>query len=794
MKNKLKILIVSSIILIIFQKISFSKEILINSQEINIYDNGNVIVAINGTASSAEDFIRIFADRIEYKKKENIISSFNSLAILDNKNTEIRSNKIVFNKKESLLEAYGSVKLENKEKNIFIESDEIIYDLKKQLILSKSKSKIKFFNDNLLKSDFISYNLLSEILKLENLILIDEIGNETNLENAYLNLKTKNLLGKDVVINLNNQNFNKENNPRLKGKSIIKDDNLTVINKSVFTTCKIRKDKCPPWHFTAEKIIHNKDKKIMQYENFWLNIYDKPIIYFPKFFHPDPSVKRQSGFLIPKFQSSTAQGTSFNLPYFKVISDNKDLTITPRIYAEKKLLIQNEYRQANKDSDFISDFSILKDDNKDSNTHIFANLKKNLFNSTFDETNLDIQVQSVNNDTYLKKYKLDSPLINNETTLQSGIKLNAQKEDLKFEVDFRVYEDLNKADTDRYEYIYPNYRLTKKFNISDHLPGELNFITSGYSKTTKTNVHEKMMINDLVLELKEKISKNGVLNNSSFFLKNINTDAKNSSSLKEEFDTQAYTLLKNDTSFPLLKETDDFSHLLNPKLTFMFSPTNSKNYRNDDKRLSIQNIYNQNRIGSDTSFESGTSFTYGLDYEINDNQGNEIFTSKIANVFRLEKDEKLPKNNNLGDKTSDLIGILRYRPSDKFNLNYEYSYDNNFTDSTYQLVSSEFRINNFVTSFEYLNENNTKKSYLSNKSTYTFDRNNSLSYGARTNKESGDKEFYNLIYQYKNDCLVAGLEYKKNYYSDKDLKPEESIFFKLTIVPFGGTNSPDLID
>ena len=70
------------------------------------------------------------------------------------------------------MKAYGSVKFKNKEKNIFIESDEIIYDLKRQLILSKSKSKIKFFNDNLLKSDFISYNLLSEILKLENLILL----------------------------------------------------------------------------------------------------------------------------------------------------------------------------------------------------------------------------------------------------------------------------------------------------------------------------------------------------------------------------------------------------------------------------------------------------------------------------------------------------------------------------------------------------------------------------------------------------------------------------------------------
>ena len=794
MKNRIKLFILSSVFLFFIHEISYSKEILIDSQEINIYDDGNVIVAINGSASSEEDLINVYADRIEYRKKENILKANNSLTILDNQNTEIKSDQIIFDKKNSILKALGSATLNNKKKNIIIESNEIIYDLKKQLILSKSKSKIEILKNNFLESDFISYNLKSEILKLENLILVDEIGNKIKLEKGYFNLKTKNLLGKDVKINLDNQNFNKENEPRLKGKSIIKDDDFTIINKSVFTTCKIRKDKCPPWHFTADKIIHDKEKKMMRYENFWLNIYDRPVVYFPKFFHPDPTVKRQSGFLIPNIQNSTAQGTSFNLPYFKVISDNKDLTITPRIYAKKKMLIQNEYRQANKDSDFITDFSILSEENKDSNTHIFANLKKNLYNSIFDETNLDLQIQTVNNDIYLKKYKLDSPLIDNETTLQSGIKLNAKKKDLKFDIDFRIYEDLSKPESDRYEYVYPNYRLTKNFNISDHIPGELSFTTSGYSKTTKTNVHEKIMINDLVLELKEKIFESGVLNSSSLFLKNMNTDARNSSSFKEEIDAQAYTLFKNDTSFPLLKENKNFSHLLNPKLTFMFSPTNSKNYRNDDKRLSIQNIYNANRIGSDTSYESGASFTYGLDYEINDDQGNEVFASKIANVFRLEKDEKLPKNNNLGDKTSDLIGILRYRPSDKFNLNYEYSYDNNFTDSTYQLVGSEFKINNFVTSFEYLNENNTKKSYLSNKSTYTFDKNNSLIYGARTNKETGDKEFYNLIYQYKNDCLVAGLEYKKNYYSDKDLKPEENIYFKLTIVPFGGNNNSNLID
>ena len=40
-------------------------------------------------------------------------------------------------------------------------------------------------------------------------------------------------------------------------------------------------------------------KKKIKYDNATLRIYDYPIVYFPKFFHPDPTVNRQSGFLTP---------------------------------------------------------------------------------------------------------------------------------------------------------------------------------------------------------------------------------------------------------------------------------------------------------------------------------------------------------------------------------------------------------------------------------------------------------------------------------------------------------------
>jgi LPS-assembly protein len=103
-------------------------------------------------------------------------------------------------------------------------------------------------------------------------------------------------------------------------------------------------------------------------------------------------------------------------------------------------------------------------------------------------------------------------------------------------------------------------------------------------------------------------------------------------------------------------------------------------------------------------------------------------------------------------------------------------------------------VNNFVTSFEYVNENNTlnSSSYINNSTTYSFDDSKKLSYSTRINKRTKMTEFYNLMYQYRNDCLTASLEYSKDYYSDRDLTPNENIFFKLSIIPFGQISSPSL--
>ena len=95
-------------------------------------------------------------------------------------------------------------------------------------------------------------------------------------------------------------------------------------------------------------------------------------------------------------------------------------------------------------------------------------------------------------------------------------------------------------------------------------------------------------------------------------------------------------------------------------------------------------------------------------------------------------------------------------------------------------------VNNLVTSFQFLEEDGDvgSRSYLKNQTKYSFDENNSISFATRRNRELDITEFYNLIYQYENDCLKAAIEYNKTFYNDADISPEEELLLTLTIVPF----------
>ena len=51
-------------------------------------------------------------------------------------------------------------------------------------------------------------------------------------------------------------------------------------------------------------MLHDSKKKTIYYKNAIIKVYDIPIFYLPMLSHPDPTVKRRSGFLVPSFEDT----------------------------------------------------------------------------------------------------------------------------------------------------------------------------------------------------------------------------------------------------------------------------------------------------------------------------------------------------------------------------------------------------------------------------------------------------------------------------------------------------------
>ena len=84
------------------------------------------------------------------------------------------------------------------------------------------------------------------------------------------------------------------------------------------------------------------------------------------------------------------------------------------------------------------------------------------------------------------------------------------------------------------------------------------------------------------------------------------------------------------------------------------------------------------------------------------------------------------------------------------------------------------------------------ESYLSNKTELKFDKSNLISFETNKNLDKNITDYYNLIYKYRNDCLEASIVYNKQFYQDDGVTPDKNIYFKLSFIPFGNINSPNL--
>ena len=539
-----------------------------------------------------------------------------------------------------------------------------------------------------------------------------------------------------------------------------------------------------------------------------LKIYDVPVFYFPKFMHPDPTVKRRSGFLQPQLNRSKTLGDSIYIPYYKTLGADKDYTFKPTLFDDKKkIILQNEFRRQYQYSSLIADFSLMTG-YKSSSTqkrkrinHLFINFNKDFNNPNFLKSDMNLKVQRVNNDTYLKVFQhnlFPSPVMpNNKDLMQTSIDYNFDHEKYNLTTGFTIYEDLGKKTSDRYQYIFPSYNFFKNLDL-ESINGTVNFSSSGSNNLKNTNNLTTSITNDLSYNSADYLSSNGFKNNFNVYFKNLNSIGKNDENYTSSPSVDGMSIFEVQSSLPLIKIKNLSEHILTPKISFRANPGNNmKNHSGADKMISASNVFEINRLGISDSFESGKSLTLGLDYKVNymnkdednDAEGkvaqDRYLEFKLATVIRDEFEKNIPSKSTIDKKNSNLFGSIQNNLFENLKIGYDFSIDNDYKTFESHSLSTEFSINNFVTNFNYTEQRKELGSshVISNTTSYNLDENNSFSFSTRRNKDISLTEYYNLAYEYKNDCLTAAIKYNRTFYEDNDLVPSENLFLTVTLIP-----------
>ena len=805
-KSKLATIIACFLSLNLFILNLHADEFDISAVEILVDRENNIVIGKGSVEVTDKEGKLIKADKVTYQKSKEFLHAEGFVEIIDTKGNVITTDRAIYDKIKEIIISYDNSELILKN-GYKLRTDIITYDNIKQIVSSNKKSILNDEDGNTVHLDMFQYqmekNLFSSIGEIK---IIDANKNKYFFKELHIDTLAQEMIASDVSALLNQESFGvtKENDPRFVANDLFMSKDKSTFSKGSFTVCQLKDGQCPPWLLQAKKIVHDKVKKTIYYEHAILKVYDIPIFYFPRFFHPDPTVKRQSGFLTPFFSNTTNTGTGFGLPYYWRISHDKDLTFTPKIYFGENMLFLNEYRQAYKNGFFILDTSYTEGYKNTSPTksdgsrnHIFTELDLDLAQSDSYESDLSFKLQKTSNDTYFRVHDVNTALVDAESTnLENKISYNFSKNDLYLNISGTVYENLRGNTNSRYEYILPNILFGKSFFTEKF--GVLDFKSNAIYKNYETNRHTTMVTNDIIWSPGSYITTKGFVNTFEGMMKNTNYEAKNTTNYKNSGTVNELSgVLSFKSSLPMKKEESNFSKIFSPTVMIRYAPGHMRDLAKNDLTLNYTNLFSTNKT---SVIEDGLSAILGFDFTLNNIDKNGLNEKKLSismgQVFSHEKNKDMPSKSSLDQKMSDVVGKINYNFSEIGQINYKFSLDHNLNDINYNEVSTSLNFGMIGFNLDYLEEQNHvgNENYVNTGISLNFNDNNKLSFETKKNFRTDSTELYNISYQYMNDCLTAGLVYRREFYEDSDVEQKDSLMFKITFVPFGQIKTPSFVN
>jgi LPS-assembly protein len=549
-------------------------------------------------------------------------------------------------------------------------ADQLSYDKSGNIVTATGHVRA-VQNGQTLYADRLVFNRTTNVATATGHVILVQPGGDTVFaDQAVLSKGMKNAVMQGVSTRLAlNARMIANGGRRTDGKI----DELAKVVYSACDLCKTDPTAPPLWQIRSYTATRDLQHKMIEYRDAEMEFAGVPIFYTPYLTQPDPSVKRQTGLLIPGFGVSSHLGFFVTAPYYVVLDQESDVTLTPIIAAKQGPAAKVFYRRVFNQGELNIDLSGGRDHGKTGES-LFAD-------GTFDispDWRAGFNYQHASNPGYLNDFNI----LPAGSYLTSEVYLEGFSPGAYARLDAESFQGLVASVNQSELPIVAPYGQYHFLSGQDAIGGQFSVDATAFNVLRKlgTNTQRAAAIPGYSVPFMLPYGIAGTAR------VQVITAAYTGSHL---YDQPNYSTLDGvDTGrvqpygavylhWPLIRAAGRLgSQIIEPEVQLVTSPEVgiSQNYRipNEDSldlEYSDANLFDLNRYPGIDRLEGGTRVDYAMHAAWYLPQGA-FLDGLIGQSYRLHKDNDYLPDSGLNDNVSDIVGRFTVAPSPFFNLTY----------------------------------------------------------------------------------------------------------------------------
>lgn len=456
---------------------------------------------------------------------------------------------------------------------------------------------------------------------------------------------------------------------------------INELTRAVYSTCDLcAEDPTHPplWQILAREAIQDKDNKRIEYRDAVVEFGGVPVMWLPYLTHPDPSEKRASGILPPNFGSTKSLGVFAAVPYFWVIDDQSDATITPYIASKDGPALELQYRRRFNDGTLTVNGSIANAE-ESVGSHLFA---KGQF--AIDDTwRWGFDINRASSANYVRDFHIQGW----SDILTSQLYLEGFGQGSYARIDARNYQGLSSTiQTAKLPTVAPRAEYSL-LGPQDALGGRTTVDMDAFNVirdqgTLSRRLHasaqwDRPWIGDLGETWKASLRLDGA-----FYSANKIDEQPNYSSASDTIASQTLPTVAVELHWPLVRDAGGWgTQIIEPIAQLVVAPRTASyinatipNEDSLDLDFTDANLFSLNRYSGIDRLEGGARVNLALHGAWYLKNGT-ILDAQVGEAFRARKDDTFPTGSGLEKTASDIVSHLSITPATWFDVTSRQRFD-----------------------------------------------------------------------------------------------------------------------